>query len=139
MQVRLFVGGLIWQLSPFRYFVMWVDRGLFCGLFVELADLGFAVTGYFEEALGEFDGGVFGLGLDESEASDDLFGFGEGAVGDGVLAADVADARTEGGWEAAFGGEQKALFNGLLDEFAHRFHCLRGGRGAFFCGGLVDA
>jgi hypothetical protein len=34
-----------------------------CGLFVELADLGLAVAGYFQEALGEFDGLLFGFGL----------------------------------------------------------------------------
>ena len=98
-----------------------VGYALLCGLLVELAGLGFAVAGYFEEALGEFDGVFFGLGLDEGEASDILFGFGEGAVGDGVVAAGVANARAEGGGEAAFLGEQVALFKGLLDEFAHCF------------------
>jgi len=90
-----------------------------CGLFVELADPGFAVAGYFEEAPGEFEGVFFGPGLDGGEASDNLFGFGEGAVGDGVVAAGVANARAEGGGEAA-------LFKGPLDEFAHCFHHLRG-------------
>ena len=60
---------------------MW-DRGLFCGLLEELADFGFAVACDLQEALGEFDGVFFGLCLDEGEAADDLFGFGEGAVGD---------------------------------------------------------
>jgi hypothetical protein len=93
-----------------------VGCALLCGVLVELPDLGFAVAGYFEEALGEFDGVFFGLGLDEGEASDQLFGFGEGAVGDGVVAAGVANARAEGGGEAAFSGEQVALLcRGLVD------------------------
>jgi hypothetical protein len=29
-----------------------------------LADFGFAVAGYFEKVLGEFDGGLFGFSLD---------------------------------------------------------------------------
>jgi hypothetical protein len=91
-----------------------VGYALLCGLLVELADLGFAVAGYFEETLGEFDGVSFGLGLDEGEASDNLF----------------ANARAEGGEEAPFGGEQAALFKCLLDEFAHCFHHLWGWRGA---------
>src|SRR5882757_6413604 len=113
--------------------------GLFCGLLVELADLGFAVSGYLEEALGKFDGFKFGFGLDESEAADDLFGLGEGAVGDGVVAAGGADEGAEGRGEATFSREQDALFKGLLDELAHCFHHLGGGWGALFCGGLIDA
>jgi hypothetical protein len=48
--------------------------GLFCSLFVEPGDLGFAVACCFQEAPGEFDGLFFGFGMDEGEAADDLFG-----------------------------------------------------------------
>ena len=104
-----------------------------------MSDLGFAVACYFSEALGEFDGFFFGFGLDEGEAAEDLFGLGEGAVGDSVAAAGGADARAKGRGEAAFGGEQEAFFKGLLDELAHGFHHLWGGWGTLGLGGLVDA
>ena len=116
-----------------------VGYALLCGLLVELADLGLAVASDLEEALGELDGFKFGFGLDEGEAADELFGFGEGAVGDGEVAAGGADARAEGRGEAAFGGEQEAFFKGLLDKLAHGFHHFRGGWGAFFGGGFIDA
>src|SRR6202021_839881 len=51
------------------FFVLSSWDELFCGLFVELPDLGLAVACYFQEALGEFDGLFFGFGLDESEAA----------------------------------------------------------------------
>ena len=50
MQVRLFVGGLIWQLSPFRYFVLDLIFGQDgCEVFhlTDLADFDFAMEDAF--------------------------------------------------------------------------------------------
>src|ERR1700689_1713030 len=86
--------------------------GLFCWLLVELADLGLAVAGYFEEAPGEVDGFFFGFGLDESEAAYDLPGLGEGAVGDGVVAVD----RTDAGCRVRMAGSLRCRAGSLLQK-----------------------
>src|SRR5947208_10397984 len=96
MQERLFVGGLIWQLSAFRYFVLDLLFGQDgCEIFhlKDLADFDFGVAGVGGgAALDPLDGLFKGLDLPEPEACDELPGFGEGAVDDGARLAGEFDA-----------------------------------------------
>jgi hypothetical protein len=71
----------------------------------ELADFDF---GAFVEgsAFQPFDGVLHGVDTPEPEAGDELFGFGEGAVGDGALRAGEFDAGSLCAGTESLGGEQ---------------------------------
>ena len=87
MQVRLFVGGLIWQLGSELYFVLNLLFGQDgCEVFhlKDLADFDFRVARVGAGAtLDPLDGLFEGLDLPEPEAGDKLLGLGEWAVDDG--------------------------------------------------------
>jgi hypothetical protein len=96
MQERLFVGGLIWQLSPERYFVLDLLFGQDgCEVFhlKNLADFDFVVASAAVGAtLDPLDGLFEGLDLQDRETGDELLGLGEGAVDDGTRLAGEFDA-----------------------------------------------
>jgi hypothetical protein len=75
---------------------------------VDLAEFDFAVACEVHELLGEVDGFLLRLDVDESEAADELFGFGEGAVGDFEVSVGPANTGAECAGEAALGGEEDA-------------------------------
>src|SRR6202453_1052682 len=113
MQVRLFVGGLIWQLSPFRYFVpdlLFGQDG--CEVFhlKDLADFDYAFAGRAAEGgtLDPLDGLFEGLDLPDPEAGDELLGLGEGAVDDGTRLAGEFDACAFAAGMEAIHGEYHA-------------------------------
>src|SRR6184192_3811009 len=82
MQVRLFVGGLIWQLSSEIYFVLDLLFGQDgCEVFhlKDLADFDFVVAGAAVGAtLDPLDGLFEGLDLQDREAGDELLGLVKG-------------------------------------------------------------
>jgi hypothetical protein len=104
MQVRLFVGGLIWQLSSFRYFVLDLLFGQDGGEVFHLKDLadfdfGVASTVAVGGALDPLDGLFEGLDLQNREAGDEFLGLGEGAVDNGNRpAGELTRAPLELGW-----------------------------------------
>ena len=110
MQVRLYIGGLIRQLSPFRYFVLDLVFGQDgCEVFhlKDLANFDFVVTGAaVGGTLDPLDGLFEGLDPPEPEAGDELLGFGEGAVDDGTRLAGEFDACAFGAGMEAVEGEQ---------------------------------
>src|ERR1700749_1742246 len=97
MQVRLFIDGLMWQLSSFRYFVLYLLFGQDGGEVFHLKNLanfdfgvdpGVAVGGTLDPLDGLFEG----LHLQYREAGGELFGLGEGAVDNGKRFAGEFDA-----------------------------------------------
>src|SRR5258705_13744197 len=94
MQVRLFVGGLIWQLSPFRYFVLDLLFGQDGGEVFHLKDLADFDFGAGAEgaALEPFDGLFDVADLPDPKAGDELLGLGERAVDNGMRIAGEFDA-----------------------------------------------
>ena len=119
MQVRLFVGGLIWQLSPFRYFVLDLLFGQDgCEVFhlKDLADFDFVVAGAaVGAALDPLDGLFEGLDLQDRETGDELLGLGEGAVDDGTRLAGEFDACAFGaGMEASRESRTPAFMSSSL-------------------------
>src|ERR1700733_698271 len=137
MQVRLFVGGLIWQLSPFRYFVLDLLFGQDgCEVFhlKDLAnfdlgvDAGVAVGGTLDPLDGMFEG----FDLQDREAGDELLGLGEGAVDDGARLAGEFDACAFGAGVEAIEGEQDASLVEFFVVLAHLEQELWIGEGAFF-------
>src|SRR6266481_6982896 len=94
MQVRLFVGGLIWQLSSFRYFVLDLLFGQDGGEVFHLKDLADFDFGAGAEgaALEPFDGLFDVADLPDPEAGDELLGLGEGPVDNGKRIAGEFDA-----------------------------------------------
>jgi hypothetical protein len=84
MQERLFVGGLIWQLSSAMYFVLdllFRQDGCEVPHLKDLADFDFLVAGAAVGAtLDPLDGLFEGLDLQYREAGDELLSLGEGAV-----------------------------------------------------------
>ena len=86
---RLFAGGLIWQLSPFRCFVLdllFGQDGSEVFHLKDLADFDFVVAP--RAAVGTtfdpLDGLFKGLDLQDGEAGDELLGLGERAVDNGL-------------------------------------------------------
>src|SRR5271170_1426524 len=120
---RLFVGGLIRQLSPFRYFVadlLFGQDG--CEVFhlKDLADFDFVVAGAAVRAtLDPLDGLFQRLDLPDPEAGDELLGLGEGAVDDGTRLAGEFDACAFGAGMEAIHGEHDASLDELFVELAH--------------------
>jgi hypothetical protein len=107
MQERLFVGGLMRQLSPFRHFVLDLLFGKDGGEVFhlkDLADFDFAFAGgaAVGATLDPLDGLFEGLDLQDREAGDELLGLGEGAVDDGTRLAGEFDA-------CAFGAGMEAI------------------------------
>ena len=101
--MRLFVGGLICQLSADFYFVLDLLFGQDgCEVFhlEDLADFDLGVAGAaVGAALDPLDGLFEGLDLQDREAGDELLGFGEGAVDDGAdLPEKLTRAPLELGW-----------------------------------------
>src|ERR1700735_2650436 len=88
MQEQLFVGGLIWQLSSVKYFVLdllFGQDGSEVFHLVDLADFDFVVASAAVGAtLDPLDGLFEGLDLQDREASDEFLGLSEGAVDDGT-------------------------------------------------------
>jgi len=136
MQVRLFVGGLIWQLSSFRYFVLDLLFGQDGGEVFhlkDLADFDFVVVGAAVGAtLDPLDGLFEGLDLQDREASDELLGLGEGAVDDGTRLAGEFDPCAFGAGMEAIEGEQDSSLDELFVVLAHLDQELWIGEGAFF-------
>ena len=137
MQERLFVGGLIWQLSSEMYFVLDLLFGQDgCEVFhlKDLADFDFAFTGgaAVGTTLDPLDGLFEGVDLQDLEAGDELLGLGEGAVDDGTRLAGEFDACAFGTGMEAIEGEQDASLHELFVVLAHRGHELGIGEGAFF-------
>src|SRR5258708_37087443 len=95
MQEWLFVGGLIWQLSPFCYFVLDLLFGQDGGEVFHLKDLADFDFGAGAEgaALEPFDGLFARADLPDPKAGDELLGLGAGAVGDGMRLAAACDSR----------------------------------------------
>src|SRR5271154_7534813 len=120
---RLFVGGLIRRVSPFRYFVadlLFGQEG--CEVFhlKDLADFDFVVAGAGVGAtLDPLDGLFEGFDLPEPEAGDELLGLGEGAVDNGNRIAGEFDACAFGAGMEAIHGEHDAGLDELLVELAH--------------------
>jgi hypothetical protein len=135
LQERLFVGGLIWQLSAAAYFVLDLLFGQDgCEVFhlKDLADFDFVVAGAAVGAtLDPLDGLFEGLDLQDREASDKLLGLGEGAVDDGTRLAGEFDACAFGGGMEAIEGEQDASLHELFVVLAHLEQELWIGEGAF--------
>src|SRR5580704_11719612 len=145
VQERLFVGGLIRQLSPFRYFVLDLLFGQDGGEVFhlkDLADFDFGVAGVgVGAAFDPLDGLFEGLDLPEPEAGDELLGLGEGAVDDGTRLAGELDACAFGAGMEAIHGEHDASLHELFVVLAHLEQELWIGEGAFFfgfCGGFDD-
>ena len=61
---------------------MCVGGAVRLALFVDLAEFALAFPCNFEEVLRELDRFRLGVGFEDGESTDDLFRFGEGAVGD---------------------------------------------------------
>src|SRR5208283_1458817 len=119
MQERLFVGGLIWQLSAFRYFVLDLLFGQDgCKIFhlKDLADFDFVVAGAaVGSTLDPLDGLFEGLDLQDREASDELLGLGEGAVDDGTdLPENLTRAPLELGWRPSRASRTPAFMSSSL-------------------------
>jgi hypothetical protein len=135
-QERLFVGGLIWQLSSFRNLVLDLLLGQDgCEVFhlKDLADFDFGVDVVGVGAtLGPLDRLFEGFDLPDPEAGDELFGLGEGAVDDGTRLAGEFDACALGAGMEAIHGEHNASLDELFVELAHLGKELRIGEGAFF-------
>src|SRR5579863_10709919 len=106
MQVRLFVGRLIWQLSSEMYFVLDLLFGQDgCEVFhlKDLTDFDFVVAGAAVGAtLDPLDGLFERLDLQDRETSDELLGLGEWAVDDGTGLSGESDA-------CAFGAGMEAI------------------------------
>src|ERR1700756_2481929 len=95
MQERLFVGGLIWQLSSELYFVLdllFGEDG--CEVFhlTDLTDFDFVVVRAAGATLDPLDGLLERLDLQDIKAGDELLGLGEGAVDDRTRLAGEFDA-----------------------------------------------
>src|SRR5580765_3711969 len=123
MQVRLSVGGLIWELSPFRYFVL----DLLCGQdgcevfhLKDLADFDFALArgAAVGGTLDPLDGLFEGLDLQDRETGDEFLGLGEGTVDDGTRLAGEFDACAFGTGTEAIEGEQDASLHELFSVLA---------------------
>ena len=111
MQERLFVGGLIWQLSSFRYFVLDLLFGQDGGEVFhlkDLADFDFG-AGLEGAALEPFDGLFDVADLPDPEAGDELLGLSEGAVDNGKRPAGEFDACAFGAGMEAIHGEHEAF------------------------------
>src|ERR1700722_455200 len=138
VQERLFVRGLIWQLSAAAYFVLDLFLGQDGGEVFhlkDLADFDFVVAGVaVGAALDPLDGLFKGLDLQDREAGDELLGFGEGPVGDGAGLAGEFDTNAFGGGVQALGREQDAGFAELLTVLAHLEQELWIGKRAFLFG-----
>src|ERR1700733_6956689 len=123
MQVLLFVDGLIWQLSPFRFFVLDLLFGQDgCEVFhlEDLADFDFGVDGVGVRAtLDPLDGLFKGLDLPDPEAGDEFLGLGEGPVNDGTRLAGKFDTCAFGAGLEAVHGEHDASIDELFVELAH--------------------
>ena len=116
----LFVGGLMRQRSPFRYFVLdLLFRQDGCEVFhlKDLADFDFGVDGVGVGAtLDPLDGLFEGLDLPKPEAGDELLGLGEGAVDDGTRLAGEFDACAFGlGWRPSMASTTPALMSSSLN------------------------
>src|SRR5580765_2482231 len=107
MHERLFVGGLIWELSSERYFVLDLLFGQDgCEVFhlKDLADFDFGLAGVGTwGTLDPLDGLFEGLYLPDLEAGDELLGLSEGAVDDGTRLAGEFDACSFGAGKEAIG------------------------------------
>ena len=78
---------------------------------------------------------LFGLQIENSETDDDLFGFGERAVGRGEFIAGDADGGTGGYWSKASIGDHCAGFDGRFALFVDCVdECLGRRAGKFACG-----
>src|SRR3954447_9003131 len=112
MQERLFVGGLIWQLSAEMYFALdLLFRQDWCQFFhlKDLADFDFVVAGMAVGATRHpIDGLCEGLDPQDREAGDELLGLGEGAIDDSTRRAGEFDAYAFRAGMEAIEGEQDA-------------------------------
>src|SRR6266481_488379 len=114
-------------------------RGAVClRRLVYLAKFALTPTDNVEESLGHFDGLCLRVCLEDGEAADYFLGLGERPVGHGHLSARDANARPEGAWQAALGGQQRAGLHLLFDQLAHLVHFLLCRRNASFYG-LINA
>src|SRR6202165_4038001 len=112
--LRLFFGGLIWQLSSELYFVLDLLFGQDgCEVFhlKDLSDFDFVVAAAAVGATLDPLYGIFeGLDLQDREAGDELLGLGEGAVDDGARLAGEFDA-------CAFGAGMEAIEASTMPAF----------------------
>src|SRR3984885_9540044 len=116
MQVRLFVGGLIWQLSSFRYFVLDLLFGQDGGEVFHLEDLpDFDFGAGFEGAALEPFDGLFDIAdLPDPEAGDELLALGDGRVDNGMRPAGEFDAYALGSGMETIHGEHDASLHELF-------------------------
>ena len=73
---------------------------------VELANLALTIACNFEEVFGSLNRFFFRLCLDQREASDDLFRFSGGAVGQTLFLAGAPDTSAKRAGQAAFGRQK---------------------------------
>ena len=128
MQVRLFVGGLKWQLSPFRYFVLDLLFGQDgCEVFhlKDLADFEFGVDGVgVGGTLDPLDGLFEGLDLPDLEAGDELLGLGERAVDDvRDLPENLTRGPLEPGWRPSEASRTPAFMSSSLNLPISAMYC----------------
>src|SRR5581483_2300159 len=99
---------------------------------IDLTELALSLADNFEKLLYIPDRIFLCSGLKESEAADDLFCFGEGAIGHGHLTVRDSNSCTQGCGQASLGSEQRAGLESVLDQLSHALHLLLGGRGVSF-------
>src|SRR4029077_17672659 len=104
---------------------------------VELPNFAFTFARHLEEVLGQFDGFLLGVRLQQSKAADDFLRLDERPIGDGYLIARTSNARAQSARQTSLGAKQPALLHPLLDELAHGVHFLLG-RGRVSLGVFID-
>ena len=83
---------------------------------IDLPKLTFTFANDLEEFLSQLDGFLFRIGAKNCEAADQLFGFGERTIGDRETSTGAPHARAESAGQTAFGGDQPAGFETVLDR-----------------------